>query len=99
MQFNFGSQQIKLPRDTQILSIHGRLDQIVPDSYRQEIMQYFPHARAVEIGDCPGQIPNDQFGHHWWEYFDIQVWKAVVDNFLEDKTDARLPPSPNRSYL
>jgi hypothetical protein len=99
MQVDFGSLHIKLPHDTQVLSIHGRLDQIVPDSYRQEIMQYFPHARAVEIGDRSGQIPNDQFGHHWWEYFDIHVWKDVVDNFLEDKAVIRLSPSLNRSYL
>jgi len=99
MQVDFGSLHINLPRDTHVLSIHGKLDQIVPDSYRQEIMQYFPQARVVEIGDRPGQIPNDQFGHHWWEYFDIQLWKAVVDTFLEDKAVVRISPPLNRSYL
>jgi len=99
MQVNFGSLRAKLPPDTQVLSIHGRLDQVVPTSCRQEILQHVPHAQLVGIGDRPGQIPNDQFGHHWWEYFDIQIWKDVVDNFLEDKAVFRLSSSMDRSRL
>jgi hypothetical protein len=81
----------------QVLSIHGKLDRVVPDLCRQEIIHKFPHARVVETGDRPGQIPDDQFGHHWWEYFDIRVWKAVVDNFLEDNAVGLSPW--NKSYL
>ena len=50
----------------------------------REILHLLPHARSVEIGDRPGQIPDYQFGHHWWEYFDIQIWQDVVNKFLDN---------------
>lgn len=36
----------------------------------------------VEVGCTPGQVPNLDFGHHWFEYFDIQVWHDVVERFM-----------------
>jgi len=87
---NFGSLHTELPRDTQVLLIHGKLDRIVPFSSGQEILRLLPHARLVEIGNRPGQIPHFQFGHYWFEYFDVQVWKNVVDKFLGDEPKARL---------
>jgi pimeloyl-ACP methyl ester carboxylesterase len=82
MQLEFGGLHAKLPPDTQVLSIHGKLDQVVPFSSGQEILRLIPHAQVVETGDRPGQIPDYQFGHHWWEYFDIQIWQDVIDRFL-----------------
>jgi pimeloyl-ACP methyl ester carboxylesterase len=84
MQFDFESLHGKLPRGTKILSIHGELDRVVPLSSRHELLRLLPQARTVGIGDHPAQIPNEQFGHHWWEYFDIQIWQDVVNEFLRD---------------
>jgi len=90
MQINFENLHAKLPRDTQILLIHGMLDKVVPFSSGQEILRLLPHARIVEIGDLPGQIPDYQFGHHWWEYYDIKVWQNVMDKFIGAEAKARL---------
>ncbi|KAF7967315.1 hypothetical protein HWV62_34713 [Athelia sp. TMB] len=57
---------------------------------REEIAQLIPHARFVEVGSQPGQIPDLRFGHHWWEYFDERVWRDVVDVFIGGSTKARL---------
>jgi len=85
---NFQGMYEHLPKHTQIMVIHGQLDAIVPFYCAEEIMQRFPSAKFVEIGARPGQIPNLGFGHHWFEYFDIQVWHDVITKFLgEPNTD------------
>jgi pimeloyl-ACP methyl ester carboxylesterase len=65
MQINFENLHSKLPRDTQVLTIHSELDEVVPFLSTREILDIIPNARMVEFGDCPGQIPSYQFGHHW----------------------------------
>lgn len=42
----------------------------------------------MEVGVQPGQIPDLDFGHHWWEYFDESVWRDVVDVFVGGATGA-----------
>lgn len=84
---NFGDLHKKLSSDTQVLIIHGKLDAVVPFYSGEEILRLIPHARIVELGSHPGQISDYQFGHHWWEYFDVQVWQDVVDVFLSGKGD------------
>lgn len=76
-----------------MLTIHGRIDDIVPFPAGEDVHRRIPHARRVEVGLEPGQIPHNQFGHMWWEYFDIGAWRDVLDKFLEDnslKEKARL---------
>jgi hypothetical protein len=29
-------------------------------------------------------LPDLNFGHLWWEYFDIEVWRDVVEVFLNN---------------
>lgn len=62
--------------------IHGQIDQVIPFSCAQEILQRIPWARLVEIGERPGQVPDYAFGHHWFEYFDVRVWRDVLEEFL-----------------
>lgn len=52
------------------------------DVSEQEILNYIPQARFVETGRLPGQVPSLDFGHFWYEYFDIQVWHDVINNFM-----------------
>ena len=87
---NFGNLHTKFSSDTPVLIIHGKLDNIVPFYCSEEIAQLIPHARFVEVGSKPGQIPDLQFGHHWWEYFDERVWRDVVDVFIGGSAKARL---------
>ncbi|KZP21122.1 alpha/beta-hydrolase [Athelia psychrophila] len=79
---NFGNLHAQLPADIPVLVIHGKLDAIVPFFCGEEVARLIPHARFVEVGAQPGQIPDLEFGHHWWEYFDEGVWRDVVDVFV-----------------
>ncbi|KAF8643810.1 hypothetical protein AX16_008828 [Volvariella volvacea WC 439] len=89
MKFNFDGLYDKVPKDTKILVIHGELDLVLPFSGALEIMQKLPQAKFVNIGPHPGQVPHLQFGHHWFEYFDIKVWHDVVTRFLLDSGGRR----------
>ncbi|KAJ7172018.1 Alpha/Beta hydrolase protein [Mycena filopes] len=89
-RFDFTGLHAKLPRDMQFLVIHGALDAIVPPYCGQEILRRVPWARPVDIGPHPGAVETLDFGHQWFEYFDVRVWKAVVDKFLGPPSLARL---------
>ncbi|KJA27076.1 hypothetical protein HYPSUDRAFT_35623 [Hypholoma sublateritium FD-334 SS-4] len=81
-KFDFVNLIHKLPQDIQIMVIHGHLDQVIPFHCGEEILNYIPQARLVETGTVPGQVPSLDFGHFWYEYFDIQVWHDVINNFM-----------------
>ena len=70
--------------------IHGREDLVVPFSYGEEILRSLPHARIVEIGSQRGQVPNYDFGHLWYEYFEVDVWVGVIEVFVDEEESARL---------
>ncbi|KAJ7481144.1 Alpha/Beta hydrolase protein [Mycena galericulata] len=89
-RFDFTDLHAKLPRSIQFLVIHGDLDAIVPPYCGQGILQQIPWAKPVATGPKPGAVESLQFGHHWFEYFDIQVWHDVVEKFLESSNLARL---------
>ncbi|KAF8891233.1 hypothetical protein BD779DRAFT_1670876 [Infundibulicybe gibba] len=89
-KFDFTGLHNKLPKDMQFLVIHGELDAIVPPSCGQEILRRIPRAKSIEVGGRPGQVEHLNFGHHWYEYFDIQVWDDVVEYFLEPNPMVRL---------
>ncbi|KAL0946550.1 hypothetical protein HGRIS_012755 [Hohenbuehelia grisea] len=77
--FDFVDLLPKLPRETDIVLIHGNLDQVIPLKFGQAILGHVPWARMVEVGSAIGQVPSLEFGHHWFEYFDVQVWVGVLD--------------------
>lgn len=83
---NFGNLHAQLPSDIPVLIIHGKLDAIVPFYCGEELTRLIPHAQFVDVGLQPGQIPDLDFGHHFWEYFDERVWRNVVDVFLGSAT-------------
>jgi len=88
-RFDFRGLHEKLSKDIHFLVIHGELDEIVPFYCGQRVFQSIPWSKMVEIGLQPGQVPNLAFGHHWFEYFDIQVWQDVFRKFME-KPNSRL---------
>lgn len=80
---HFEDSYSKLPRSTQFLIIHGKLDQVVPFSESRKLLARIPWAREVAVGNASGQIPSLEFGHQWFEYFDnANVWAEVFDEFL-----------------
>ncbi|RXW18980.1 hypothetical protein EST38_g6874 [Candolleomyces aberdarensis] len=79
-------------KDTKIMVIHGKLDEVLPYSASRVILERLPWAKDAEVGDKPGQIPSLDFGRHWFEYFDIEVWKNIFEVFLNE-------PPPQSSDL
>ncbi|KAJ4475724.1 hypothetical protein J3R30DRAFT_3706325 [Lentinula aciculospora] len=72
----------QIPKSTLFLIIHGEKDAVVPFSSAAKLLRVIPQALFIQTGSQPEQIPNLAFGHHWWEYFDIEVWVNVVEVFL-----------------
>jgi len=89
-RFDFTGLHEKLPRSMQFLVIHGEVDAVVPPYCGQEILRRIPWATPVEIGSQPGAVESLEFGHHWFEYFDVQVWHDIVEKFLASAHLARL---------
>ncbi|KAF9053072.1 Alpha/Beta hydrolase protein [Panaeolus papilionaceus] len=81
-KFDFRQHLPKLSPRTQVLVIHGQHDRVIPVYCAKETLELIPHARFVVQGSKPGQVPSMNFGHFWFEYFDIQVWQGVVDTFV-----------------
>ncbi|EAU88766.2 hypothetical protein CC1G_01139 [Coprinopsis cinerea okayama7 len=83
-RINFDRFHERIPRETRILVLHGRLDQVLPYAASREVLRRIPWAKDLEVGDKPGQVPNLEFGHQWFEYFDINVWRDVFEVFMND---------------
>ncbi|KAL0946569.1 hypothetical protein HGRIS_012772 [Hohenbuehelia grisea] len=88
-RFNFAGLHDKLPRDMKILVLHGVEDLIVPFSSSEEICKLIPWAKRVEVGTQPGQTPSLSYGHNWFEYFDINAWRDVIEVFVENSKPER----------
>ncbi|KAG7092930.1 hypothetical protein E1B28_009235 [Marasmius oreades] len=82
--FDFVGLLHQLPRNLNMLIIHGELDQVIPFKAAKAMMGLFPWAEFVETGPQEeGKVPTLRFGHHWYEYFDIEVWRDVIERFME----------------
>ncbi|KAK7040863.1 hypothetical protein VNI00_009459 [Paramarasmius palmivorus] len=87
-RFDLSGYHDKLPRDIKFLVLAGKNDTIIPYSCSEELLRRIPWAQSVGVGNSPGQIPNLAFGHHWFEYFPIQIWVDVFENFLQGPSSA-----------
>ncbi|KAJ3903829.1 Alpha/Beta hydrolase protein [Lentinula edodes] len=83
------SEYGQIPKNTSFLVIHGEKDAIVPFSSGTNLRQVIPQVSFIQTGPQPGQVPNLAFGHHWWEYFDIEVWVKVFETFLSSRENQR----------
>ncbi|KAF9564356.1 alpha/beta-hydrolase [Agrocybe pediades] len=81
-QFYFANKLDQLSRAMQVLIVHGQLDQVIPFSCAEQTLRCIPHARLLEQGSSRGQVPTLNFGHFWFEYFDIAIWHNVIDTFV-----------------
>lgn len=53
--------------------------------FYQDTQAQIRGAVFLESGSHPSQVPSLDFGHSWYEYFDIEVWQKVVDSFIDDE--------------
>lgn len=81
---DFARLHDRLSKDTKILVTHGTLDQVIAHASSREILKRIPWAKDVEVGGLPSQLPSLDFGHHWFEYFDISVWRDLFEDFLKE---------------
>ncbi|KAK1234379.1 hypothetical protein PQX77_002417 [Marasmius sp. AFHP31] len=79
--FDFAGLLPSVSQDLKILIIHGELDQVIPMKATETMMKLLPSAELVQVGEEHGKVPSLRFGHHWYEYFDIDVWQNVIDTF------------------
>jgi pimeloyl-ACP methyl ester carboxylesterase len=73
----------KLNPSTKILILHGTIDSVVHSSEGVILRELLPHATVLEVGEGPRKVPSLEFGHLWWEYFDVEIWVRVVEGFLD----------------
>lgn len=84
--FDFAGLLPRLPRNLNVLIIHGELDQVIPFKAAQMMMELFPSAEFLQVGEQEeGRVPTLSFGHHWYEYFDVEVWRDVMERFMSRK--------------
>ncbi|KAF5330449.1 hypothetical protein D9619_005421 [Psilocybe cf. subviscida] len=88
-KFDFADLLQNISRDVQIMVVHGQLDKVIPFYCGEETQKLLPWARFIEKGDLPGQIPSMDFGHFWFEYFDIQVWHDAISKFVTTDSAVR----------
>ncbi|KAF5381111.1 hypothetical protein D9615_004137 [Tricholomella constricta] len=87
-KFQFADLLPNLPAEMKVMVIHGTSDQVIPLRCGEDILRRIRGAKSVQKGIQPGQVPTLEFGHYWYEYFDIKVWQDVVNVFIDDA-----PPS------
>ncbi|KAK7040868.1 hypothetical protein VNI00_009464 [Paramarasmius palmivorus] len=80
--FNFADLLGHVLPTTKVLVIHGELDQVIPFSAAQTILGRIPSAQFLRAGTERGELPTLRFGHHWYEYFDPEIWRDVLEVFM-----------------
>lgn len=79
---NLHSKLLPPPDGPAILIIHGELDNVLPFSSVKTTLAIVPHAKLVQVGTKPGQIDSLDFGHNWYEYFEVERWRQVFESFF-----------------
>lgn len=74
----------QLPRRLPIMVIHGRRDRMVRYVESEELLAYIP--QAVRHVPRPAGSPDgtEEFGHFWFDYFDVERdWAGPITRFLD----------------
>lgn len=73
----------RIPRTVDVLVIHGKRDRMVLWNESQYILDAIKHATRLHT-------PTDEFGHFWYDYFDMHFWVNSINNFLDPPASAKL---------
>jgi hypothetical protein len=74
-----------VPTNIKVLVIHGTLDRMISRDESDFILEGIPHATRVTVGKKKGQVPTENYGHTWFDYFAPEVWLDVIEGFLDDR--------------
>ncbi|SPO30285.1 uncharacterized protein UTRI_05749 [Ustilago trichophora] len=71
-------QQLEnIPESCPIMLIHGHKDRMVLYHESEKILQGIKHAKRLN------DTPSTEFGHFWYEYFDLSYWVNSITAFLD----------------
>lgn len=65
-----------------VLVIHGDRDVAVYPAEKDDILAGIKHAKVAKC-------PREDFGHNWYDYFDLEFWRMIINKFL-DQSIAKL---------
>ncbi|SNX87646.1 uncharacterized protein MEPE_06356 [Melanopsichium pennsylvanicum] len=66
-----------VPQSLPIMVIHGDKDRMVLHEESDKIMEGIAHAKRLK------DTPSGEFGHFWYEYFQLDYWVKSISNFLD----------------
>ncbi len=67
----------RIPQSVQVMVIHGKRDRMVLWKESEVTMEKIGHAKRLST-------PSGEFGHFWYDYFDIQFWVQSIAAFLDE---------------
>ncbi|PWN51233.1 alpha/beta-hydrolase [Violaceomyces palustris] len=73
----------RIPSSLPVLIIHGRRDRMVSFSETEYTTKGIPHALWFKAKG------GDQFGHFWYDYFELQDWVNGIAAFLDQDQGAK----------
>jgi len=65
-----------IPTSLPVLVIHGGQDVAVYPAEKDDILKSIKHAKLAEC-------PRMDFGHNWYDYFDLEFWRSTIAAFLD----------------
>ena len=66
----------RIPGSLPVMVIHGKRDRMVLESEGEVILDHIKHAKRLSDND-------GEFGHFWYEYYDIDYWVKAIGDFLD----------------
>ena len=73
----------RIPASLPVLVIHGAKDRMVLYNESDHILKGIKHAKRLST-------PSPEFGHFWYDYFDIDFWSNAITSFLDSPARAKL---------
>lgn len=67
----------RIPKSLPVMVIHGEKDRMVLYKESDVICEKIKHAKRLS------DTPSGEFGHFWYEYFDLEYWVKSIANFLD----------------
>ncbi|EST08638.1 hypothetical protein PSEUBRA_001712 [Kalmanozyma brasiliensis GHG001] len=68
----------RIPESVPVMVIHGKRDRMVLWDESERILAGVKHAKRLT------DTPSEEFGHFWYEYFEIEYWVRSIANFLDN---------------
>lgn len=68
----------RVPESVPVMVVHGKRDRMVLESEGEKILECIKHAKRLQ------DEPSREYGHFWYEYFELDYWTKSIGNFLDN---------------